>query len=109
MEEFKLINPEKSGFTIYSKTNCCYCDNVKKLMENYNLFFTEINCDKYLLNCKTKQYFLEFIEKIANTSYNTFPIVFYNGNFVGGFTHTEKFVKNFFLLNNDTNNDNKTF
>lgn len=91
----EIIKPNKEGFTIYSKSGCPNCTSVKKFIKEKNYFFTEINCDEYILEDKEK--FIKFIEKIAETSYKTFPMVFYNGKFIGGFTHTTEFINKLLL------------
>jgi len=82
--------PNATGFTIYTKTNCGYCDKVKSLLTSSGYPYTAILCDDYLKN--DKMAFLEFIESIANVPYNTFPMVFHNSNFVGGYTDTMKYM-----------------
>ena len=49
---------------------------------------TVINVD-HLIE-KNKKLFLENVEKIAETEVKTFPIVFYNGIFIGGFTESQE-------------------
>ena len=61
--------PTQIGFTIYSKSNCSFCTKVKQLLTDNQIFFLEILTDEYL-----------------------FPMVFNNGEFIGGFTDTESFV-----------------
>jgi hypothetical protein len=40
-----------------------------------------------------KEEFLAFIAAKAGTSYKTFPMVFHNGKFVGGFTETRRLLE----------------
>lgn len=91
----EIIEPNKSGFTIYSKSGCPNCISVKKLIKENKFFITEINCDEYIL--EDKEEFLKFIEKVAETSYKTFPMVFYDGKFIGGLTHTTEFINKLLL------------
>jgi glutaredoxin len=90
-----FIKPVKKGFTIYSKSGCPNCLTVKKILKDKNFLINEINCDDYIL--EEKEEFLKFIEKIAETSYRTFPMVFYNSKFVGGATHTKEFIDKLLL------------
>lgn len=79
----------KTGFTIYTKTGCTYCDKVKDFLTDAGHEYSTILCDDFLkLN---KIGFLEFIESIADVPYNTFPIVFHNNQFVGGYNDTVKY------------------
>lgn len=73
--------PSKSGYTIYSKMSCSYCEKAKKLLADDDL--TIFNCDQYLEN--DKELFLEFIKKITNKDHRTFPIIFINSSFLGGY------------------------
>ena len=83
--------PLKRGFTIYSKSGCPNCRNVKDLLKQKNAAFTIINCDEYLLF--EKDDFLLFIENLAGKKYTTFPMVFNNEAFLGGFAETMDFFQ----------------
>ena len=82
--------PSQTGFTIYSKSNCSFCTKVKQLLTDNQIFFLEIQSDEYLL--EDKKGFLSFIKDLIKKEYRTFPMVFNNGQFIGGFTDTESFV-----------------
>ena len=88
----QIEEPSVKSFTIYSKTNCRYCTLVKSLLNENKITFNEINCDDYL--SQDKQYFLNFIKEKANREheYKTFPMVFCDGKFVGGFVETERLI-----------------
>ena len=92
----EFISPENNGFTVYSKSGCPNCMSVKNLIKSKHFLMNEINCDEYLLD--DKEGFLQFIEGIAQTSYRTFPMVFYEGRFIGGLTHTTEFINKLLLL-----------
>jgi glutaredoxin len=79
-------------FIVYTKSNCDYCIKVKELLEQNIQDYKIISCDKYLN--KDKEQFLKEINKFINneTFWKTFPIVFYNGKFIGGFSETKKFL-----------------
>ena len=81
-----FFTPLEIGFTIYSKNGCSYCTKVKTLLMEKDIFFLDVNCDEYLIN--NKEEFLSFIKEIANKEHRTFPIVFKDATFVGGFTET---------------------
>ena len=55
-----------------------------------NFFLTVIPCDDYLL--ENKEEFLHIMEKKIGQFYKMFPMVFYEGKFLGGFTETEVFI-----------------
>ena len=95
MNEFP--SPCASKFTIYTKTGCKYCDLVKDLLINEDVNI--INCDTYLSPKELKELFLKYIYSITNIEYRTFPMVFYDGKFIGGFTETKEWInkKNAFI------------
>jgi glutaredoxin len=82
--------PNVSGFTVYGKTGCSYCDKVKTLLTEYEQEFTYINCDEYLLT--DRDGFLEFIRTAAGKEYKTFPMVFSPKGFVGGYAETIRLI-----------------
>ena len=87
MSNIDFFIPLESGFTIYSKSNCPYCIKVKKLLLDKQSFFVDISCDEYLL--EDKEGFLSFIKERANKEYKTFPMVFKDRKFIGGFAETQ--------------------
>jgi glutaredoxin len=85
--DFEL--PQPVGYTIYSKYNCPNCNKVKELLKDVKPKPTIIQCDEYLLECKEE--FLSFIQSInGGIEYRTFPMVFFQGKFIGGFLETQK-------------------
>jgi glutaredoxin len=87
--------PLKSGFTIYSKSGCPNCTKAKALLKSKNLLFKVIDCDEYII--ENKETFLLFIISLTNKEVKTFPIIFYDGKFVGGYNETVKFVDDLLL------------
>ena len=86
MTKMSFTEPLKTGFTIYSKSGCVNCKKVKDLLKDKNHEFTIVDCDDYLLFDYDN--FLLFLKTIVGKDYKTFPIVFYNGDFVGGYKET---------------------
>lgn len=81
------ILPNKTGYTIYTKKGCIFCDKAKELLKNEETHI--ISCDDYLTD--NVEEFLNFITSInGGISYRTFPIIFYEGKFLGGFKETQK-------------------
>ena len=79
-----IVGPVKHSYTIYTKSNCIYCDRVKNLLEKEKVFI--VNCDEYL--DKDRDTFLEQMDKWTLTSHRTFPFVFSDQKFIGGFDET---------------------
>jgi glutaredoxin len=87
--QFKI--PNDKGFSIYTKTSCIFCTKVKELLDKNKIEYTIINCDIYLED--HKDIFLEYVKTIIGKEYRTFPMVFLDGKFIGGFTDTEKYIE----------------
>ena len=85
-----MIPPTNEGFTIYTKLNCKYCAKVKELLEEEIVNY--IPSDEYII--ADRDAFLVFIESKGGKGHKTFPMVFYNGNFIGGFTETLSLMRN---------------
>jgi glutaredoxin len=78
--------PKDTGFTIYSKSGCQNCLKVKNLLKEKKLDFTVIDCDDYII--EDKENFLLFINKVTQKSVKIFPMIFYKGEFIGGYNET---------------------
>jgi len=95
--------PLKKGFTIYSKSGCINCLKVKHLLKEKNQEKEEckqdeiliIDCDEYLI--ENKEDFLFFIKNISNNDVKSFPIIFNDGKFIGGYKETIIFLDNLLL------------
>lgn len=77
-----MFEKPKSGYTIYTKSGCKYCDKVKNRFPH--AYF--INCDKYLEN---KESFLNFIDTLTDAKPRTFPMVFVDSKYKGGYDDTK--------------------
>ena len=86
--------PEKFDFTVYIKSGCSYCIQVKNLLTMMNLKTRYINIDAYIITPQSKENFFNFIEELTGKKYRTFPIVFFDGDFIGGYNETKWFVSN---------------
>jgi glutaredoxin 3 len=91
----EIENPSEFGFTIYSKSGCPNCIKVKKLLKDNNINFNLINSDEYII--EDKDFFINFIKEISNTEVKTFPIIFYDKKFIGGYGETIKYVDELIL------------
>jgi glutaredoxin len=79
-------------FTIYSKNKCLYCKKVKKILQEQSLPFLEIECDVFL--AENKDAFLKHLRDLAGVQVRTFPMVFHQGMFIGGFEDTQEYLHN---------------
>jgi len=85
------IMQNSQGYTIYSKSGCPFCTKVKRLLEKESPAPLLVDCDDYLV--ENKEDFLLFIQQMAGKEYKTFPMIFHNGNFLGGFTETKEYYE----------------
>ena len=94
-----IIGPTKTGFTVYTKKNCRYCDKLKVILtvledEVYDTLedrnITWIPADDYL--ARSRDEFLRFIDSHTERIHHTFPMVFYAGKFIGGYTETDNWL-----------------
>lgn len=78
----KFVEKKTNNFTIYSKSNCKYCELAKKTLTDNNLSYTEIS-----LNNDNER--LEFYEKYTDEEkgllINSMPQIFENNNRIGGY------------------------
>jgi glutaredoxin len=85
-----FIAPSTEGFTIYTKSKCPYCSKVKELFLYTVPAPIYVNCDTYLENYR--EAFLKFIRGYTVREHRTFPMVFWKGTFIGGYTETSEYM-----------------
>jgi glutaredoxin len=98
--DYSDIEPLKNGITIYSKSGCPNCVNVKTLLKNYKtkhpeFEFNIIDCDEFLIEDKSG--FLSFIKNKTNEDRKIFPIVLINEKLIGGFAETKEYIEKTYL------------
>lgn len=74
------------GYTIYAKSSCGYCRKAKQLLPQAFV----VDCDDYLDTNKDK--FLRRMEALTVRSHRTFPMVFHNKIFIGGYEDTKEYT-----------------
>ena len=80
--------PAIDTYTIYSKSGCLYCTKAKVLLQNEKPKLLYVDCDQFLL--ENKQEFLDQMKTLIGREYKTFPMIFKNGIFLGGYMETKK-------------------
>lgn len=100
--EGQTKSPLEKGITVYSKSNCTFCEKAKVVLYDSETFpfeevnentstsstltpFQVINCDNLIQDEKSKENFLKFIENLAKKEWKTFPMIFWDGKFLGGY------------------------
>lgn len=91
----EYTEPLRVGFTIYTKSGCNMCTKVKNLLTEKFLFFEIVDCDDYLI--EDRDAFLSFIEGKIGKPYKQFPMVFSDGNFIGGYQETAEMLPKLLL------------
>ena len=70
--------PNKTGYFIFSKSNCPACVEIKKYLPKA----VYVNCDKYLE--EDMDGFLDYVWAMCGDKYpRTFPMVFHDGKYIG--------------------------
>lgn len=69
---------------IYSKNECVYCDNARKLLSDKNKEFKEFKLHK--------DFSRELIREVFPTA-RTFPIIVIDEKYIGGYTNLEEIAK----------------
>ena len=95
-----LSNPGKTGYTIYSKSKCKYCDMVKELLTEKELQYTLVKCDEHL-DDDVVDNFLDVMEKFIGKPCGKFPMVFKNGVFIGGYKETKEAIEKSKIISED--------
>jgi glutaredoxin len=87
--------PSKHGFFVYTKPNCPYCDKVKsyiyEIIRENHVEYEILDCQKYLDTNRAK--FIEFAQELTGVQKISFPMVFLNGEFIGGCNDTIKYLE----------------
>lgn len=95
-----LSKPSRTGITIYSKAKCKYCDMVKQLLQENQIQYTVIMCDSYLEEDVVDD-FLDALEILIGKPCGTFPMVFKNGVFIGGYKETKEDIEKSKLISDE--------
>jgi|TARA_B110000091_G_scaffold183193_1_gene201735 glutaredoxin len=77
-----VVLPFDNGYFMYTKSNCKWCQLAKEKLPSV----VGYNVDKHLTT--DKQDFLKKVAEISGAEPTTFPMVFYNGIFLGGCTES---------------------
>ena len=82
----KIINAKLQGIDwfIVTMEGCIYCDDAKKLLKKHKLRF-----NTQMLTQTNKDTIYESIDNMTK-KYRYFPIIFYKGEFLGGYTELKK-------------------
>jgi glutaredoxin len=79
----KYVKPANKNYTIYTISNCKYCDMAKEQIKKTSKY-DNIKCDKFIETCRERDKFYKFMKELTIIPYYYFPMIFKNGKFIGG-------------------------
>lgn len=88
MQPITIPQPQKKGYTIYTRNGCEYCKLTKQLLQP--TIHTIVDCNNLYLDNKDR--FFEKMAEYTKKSHKTFPIIFYNAEFVGGYSEIKQIL-----------------
>ena len=91
--------PSENTITIYTKSECVYCDRLKEYLQKLYVEYNIVACDDFLVE---REEFLLCMEKKIGKRYDMFPMVFYHKQFIGGYTDTVTHMDQLFFRFNDS-------
>jgi glutaredoxin len=89
----ELNYPDIYGWTVYTKSDCVFCDSAKKLLSELGETLNIIDCDDVLKTKYIKAKFLEHIKQLIGKEYKTFPMIFKDNIFIGGYQDLDYYIK----------------
>jgi len=108
-EASEYLMPSQIGFTLYTENGCYACKQIEKYLNDNNINFKKIDCSIYFKNDLTPlinfihSYIENYVEyHVKNKNTIIFPIIFYNGNFIGYFNSQAEYfdcINNFNIGN----------
>lgn len=90
------INMNENIYLFFGLESCGYCKKTLEFSRNNNLQFKYYDMDKYYT------IFIPILDKLIeldpelkiDPEHRTFPVIFYNKKFIGGYTDLIKVIKN---------------
>jgi len=86
--QMKLVMPTDTGYFMYTKSNCKWCTMATKQLPTV----TVVNVD-HLLQAQKAEFLLTVGGLSGGATPDTFPMVFYNGMYIGGCTDSVEHMK----------------
>jgi len=89
--KFSPKNQTSNLWFIYGKEGCPFCSHAKEALKKRNIKFIYKNGLENIPEINRKMTDSENTNKIEN--FNTWPRIFHNKQFIGGFSHLEAYLK----------------
>jgi glutaredoxin len=86
-----MFELQDKGYSIFTKENCKWCKKIKLLLPDAHYIHVEIPPPP----SKYRQEFFYQIDSLSKQQPRTFPIVFYNKHFIGGYKETKERIESF--------------
>lgn len=83
---YKIQKKPEKEYVIFTKIGCNYCKKAKDLLTDKNLKYQDI-----IVTDKNKDLIYKKLDNFTGT-YRSFPMVFQNNKFIGGFSELEKYL-----------------
>lgn len=80
------IEIQERGWTILTKSNCNYCTKAKALLPNAHI----VSCDEHIKKYRTD--FLCKVDALSGCRPRTFPMIFRDKAFIGGYDETKAYL-----------------
>ena len=94
-----LPHPSKKGLTVYTRRGCDYSLRAKSLGEDVPpRTMTFIECDDLFFRDGANLFFAQMCEFTRPRTHRTFPFVFWDGKFIGGYAEMRNKYDEWFLL-----------
>lgn len=87
-ELIHLLSIQPCIWLVITRKGCKYCEKAKEFLTQRGYQYVEQE-----ITDENKESTYQMIDPYTN-SYRYFPIIFYNGYFIGGYTELEKFLSN---------------
>lgn len=75
----------RDGYTVLTKQNCKWCEKIKKLLPDA----CYILCEVPPAPSQERDAFFKEVDALSRTKPRTFPMVFYNKVYIGGYAATK--------------------
>ncbi len=90
----KITNPIHKGWTVYTRSCCKYSSKVKRLLNIFDLKYNVIDCDNCFIFPEIEEEFAEFLYNLCGCVPDSFPLVFHDEIYIGGYKETLNYLKN---------------
>jgi glutaredoxin len=90
----KIFDTHNNKYIIFGTNYCIYCQESKKLLKKnkINFIFIDIHQNPKLFFNLIKEFCKKNKSYQFDQNHKTIPVIFYNKNFIGGYTDLKKII-----------------